>query len=560
VQDTMRTINDACRSRGGAHAQYSCKTVSWDDAQRGTVGGGLSCWGSNITDTRLYERSGRALFTVRPDNWNEKLGKVSTADVALLVGNEGRGGGDLRPMTVRQYLKGIGQHGSYAGMKPGTSLHDEALDRAVSIRFQTTFLPVDADGSERETLEFAPEAYNYCTRDDKDPRNLVLLCTTQGTAVQQDGQGAKKLFHHAVDESGKVHRYWLEAEASKHKVGGAQAESQEEKEDALSRGKATASVIGVKAMGTRFNVLMTIQVPLKQTPQPKRRAKLGSSGSSVKSLSSNCFGGGKKKEKAKEKKAKKVSTWVSSCSESGESDECEVSYCFGGSMSWADCVELKSHSCALGGVSSGGLSRRRRMDRTRPAPRPKVGRASAARVSRGSEQDVWQGLTVQQPQRNEAEHVTVTVVLYNTVAGGVPSEEDVAAAIDDMEELYRSCAWSGRLADEGADFIKAELTVADTIQIGNKISTQPYTPSSHGVVGGDSFPVDEEEEVLEEHSNIICDVCDPEHRISGPRYHKRGLDYDLCEAQFRKLSTKEQTQFEMISKPGVTPIDVSHVA
>merc|ERR1711988_1029818 len=69
-------------------------------------------------------------------------------------------------------------------------------------------------GSSRETLEFAPEAYNYCTQDDSDPRNLVLLCTTQGTAVQQDGKGAKKLFHHAVDEAGKVHRYWLEAESS----------------------------------------------------------------------------------------------------------------------------------------------------------------------------------------------------------------------------------------------------------------------------------------------------------------------------------------------------------
>merc|ERR1711988_1767117 len=127
-------------------------------------------------------------------------------------------------------------------------------------------------GSNRETLEFAPEAYNYCTRDDSDPRNPVLLCTTQGTAVQQDGAGAKKLYHHAVDEEGEVHRYWLEAESSEHKVGGAQKETDEERKDALARGKATASVIGVKAMGTRFNVLMNIQVPLKQAP-PKRVRK-----------------------------------------------------------------------------------------------------------------------------------------------------------------------------------------------------------------------------------------------------------------------------------------------
>ena len=55
---------------------------------------------------------------------------------------------------------------------------------------------------------------------------------------------------------------------SRHKVGGAQSESKEERDDALKRGKATASVIGVRAMGTRFNVLMTVQVPLKQKPRP----------------------------------------------------------------------------------------------------------------------------------------------------------------------------------------------------------------------------------------------------------------------------------------------------
>ena len=59
-------------------------------------------------------------------------------------------------------------------------------------------------------------------------------------------------------------RYWLQAEPSEHKVGGAQKETVEEKADALARGKATASVIGVKAMGTRFNVLMTIQVDSEQ--------------------------------------------------------------------------------------------------------------------------------------------------------------------------------------------------------------------------------------------------------------------------------------------------------
>ncbi|OLQ09249.1 Vacuolar calcium ion transporter [Symbiodinium microadriaticum] len=48
----------------------------------------------------------------------------------------------------------------------------------------------------------------------------------------------------------------MQAEESRHRVGGPQEEH--------IRCKATSSVIGIKAMGQRFNVLMTIQVPLKQ--------------------------------------------------------------------------------------------------------------------------------------------------------------------------------------------------------------------------------------------------------------------------------------------------------
>ena len=100
-------------------------------------------------------------------------------------------------------------------------------------------------------------------------------------------------------------------------------------------------------------------------------------------------------------------------------------------------------------------------------------------MSRGSEHDTWAGLSGKEPKRNGSEHVTVTVVLYSTVAGGVTSQEDVAAAVEDMEALYVQCAWSGHLADDGADFMKAELTVADTIKIAQKVTTQPYVPPSH---------------------------------------------------------------------------------
>ena len=74
----------------------------------------------------------------------------------------------------------------------------------------------------------------------------------------------------------------------------------------------------------------------------------------------------------------------------------------------------------------------------------------------------------------------------------MPSAEDVAAAIDDMEQLYAACGWTGRLADKGAAFMKKELTVADVQKIGAKLSEQPYVPPAGAaglVAGGGAFPM-----------------------------------------------------------------------
>merc|ERR1719230_644336 len=106
--------------------------------------------------------------------------------------------------------------------------------------------------------------------------------------------------------------------------------------------------------------------------------------------------------------------------------------------------------------------------------KPKVGTANAARVSRGSMVDkLNKTVKIAKPTRDPSQHVTVTVVIYNTVAGGVPSMEDVKAAVDDMEALYASCGWKGKLASAGASFMKKELTVKDAVDIHKKLTTQP---------------------------------------------------------------------------------------
>ena len=224
------------------------------------------------------------------------------------------------------------------------------------------------------------------------------------------------MFAHAVDPSGATHRYWLEAERSAHKVGGAQKETQEEAATAAARGKATAIHIGTRAMGTRFNVQMLVQVPLKQK-EPSRGMIF---------------------------------------------DEC----CF-------------SAACATDeGMLEDDSDDELCMERCAAAPAaraaPKIGTSNAARVSRGSEEDVYPGLCNTAPERDPSQHATITVTMYYTVAGGVPSAAEVAAAVADLDELYKACPSDKKLVD--CTEVTAELTVKDMGDVGTKLKTQPYVP------------------------------------------------------------------------------------
>ena len=95
IDQTITKIDKVLRERGSA---YSCKRVSWEDCSRGTSGGQLSSLGSNITDVRLTARDGRVLYTVRTDNFNEKIGRVDARAVGLLDA-------DGAPTTLREVLR-----------------------------------------------------------------------------------------------------------------------------------------------------------------------------------------------------------------------------------------------------------------------------------------------------------------------------------------------------------------------------------------------------------------------------------------------------------------------
>merc|ERR1712137_1069502 len=180
---------------------------------------------------------------------------------------------------------------------------------------------------------------------------------------------------------------------------------------------------------------MTVQVPLKQREKPRITKSFGGFGFAGSSPASEGFGGGY-----------------------GGGYGGGFGGSFGGGFGGTSSLDMfGGFALPASSNAPSNSSARYAVARARCA-KPKIGTANAARVSKGTKHGLWGGLGVSAPQRHPSEHITVTIVIYNTISGGVPSETDVIAAIDDMEKLYTACGQgkSGRLADAGFDFMKKE--------------------------------------------------------------------------------------------------------
>lgn len=103
------------------------------------------------------------------------------------------------------------------------------------------------------------------------------------------------------------------------------------------------------------------------------------------------------------------------------------------------------------------------------------GKSNAARISLGSEHDTWFGLTKKDVERDNSQHGTITVTAYYTVAGGIPTEEDIVASIEDLNGLYATCSETREL--ENAHEITKELSVKDVLDIKKKVVEQGYKPT-----------------------------------------------------------------------------------
>ena len=433
AEQIIEAINEITKKEGGHYAEYKTQRVSWDDVQRDELtDGGVSSSGPNITDTMLASDEG-PLYFVRPVNLNERVGKVGAHRISLLDKDN-----NLVPLS--KFLDSIGQQGMYRDMDKGTSLHSQETDRTVGVRFQSVFIPIKSDNTSENKFNFHAEMYSYGTRDNSSPQNMIVFSTSQGSSIQYPTSTITKIYHHCEHDDGTYHSHTLCADQSEHKVGGHQEESDEQNARNDENGKANAMCIGIRAMGSRFNAAMTIQVPLKQA----------------------------------------ASVFMPSFTVAPNSQTIlPLPYVYFDDVPpMNDDVPVYKSLSTLpddDAVYRGGLS-------FSSCP---IGTSNAARVSIGDDKETLDELVLKAPKRDDTQHVTVTIIMYYTVQGGLPSSDDVKACIDDMERLYESCSWNGRLngEDDCCDLNNMNIDSSQKQQIGASfmkksiISSKPQTSS-----------------------------------------------------------------------------------
>lgn len=384
---------------------YHVVAVSWEDCSRGYDGkGSISCWGTNITDVRIKDAEKRPIYTLRSENLNERIVLVSMDELALVVGNEAATSEkSFRPMKASSYLAELGKHSTHSSIPADASLSQPDVDTKVSVRFQTVFVPEDS--------EFTVNAYVYGSHETDNPKNLLLYCTSQGTSIYSPGGGSADLFLQMKRADGKTSTHWLKAKSSEFKVGAEQKETAETIAKAIAEGSAVAMPIGIKEMGNAFNVLMVLQLPLKQRPP----------------------------------------TTVTRGA-------------YDGPYMGGPCCATLAPSAGGPFVPAFNLAAAFAMSSKGPSARcgpPVVGTSTAARVSMGKVQEAdWTGLESKNWARHEAEHATATITLYHAVKGGVPSAQDITAAIDQLEALYAKFAHGTRRQD--ATSVNAPMDIEAT--------------------------------------------------------------------------------------------------
>lgn len=244
-------MNSDIQKLGGVCTEYISGQVAWNDGKRSKIYNKMSCWGSNITDTRVESQDGDFCPFLKSDNLLEKLGVTKASKINFTKK-------DGTVVTALEILKNTNEYIGYCGFKKIETKVTE--DYPVCVRVQATFVPV----KKGEKRRIVPSHYSYQTVSNADPCNVIITGTPKGIFGHSDTIGINKLYGHSINPDNTINNHWFEVEATNFGVGVAQTESS----DVSSTPPVT---LGFDSMGKTCNTFIVMSFQRNQNPRPLSR-------------------------------------------------------------------------------------------------------------------------------------------------------------------------------------------------------------------------------------------------------------------------------------------------
>lgn len=226
----------------------SLVNVTWEDTARTKQ----SVWGPNISDMTIGVRDSHdqlhPMPVLRFDNYTDETVDLDPSRFLVSVGNEQ--GGTLEAVTLEDVLKDTRGflHDRHSWKGSEGSLWSKRDGAGVIVSAQATLLPVPREGQ----ATFTPVIYNYQSYPDN-PAVLTIVATREGTSIQvvenDDGYMSDVLYFNDDGERAPFTAVRLS--------------------DHLSQGGGGGGAIAASGGADGGNVVLVIQVPLKQE-QPER--------------------------------------------------------------------------------------------------------------------------------------------------------------------------------------------------------------------------------------------------------------------------------------------------
>ncbi|MDS3859615.1 hypothetical protein RIF25_02220 [Thermosynechococcaceae cyanobacterium BACA0444] len=262
IERTQAMLNNAEAIRLSQQYGLNILNITWEDTGRYQN----SAVGPNISDmtiqmqqfnpqTKAYELS--LMPVIRYPNFTDKTGDVPLERFYIRVGNEK--GHPLKRVTLKEFL---GNFRNYLHTSNSWKGRTKSLlaprDTHVLVSAQACFLPIPAGGK----AEFNPVLFNYQSYE-KNPAVLAILVTREGTSAtiidnKRDGFAAGRTWGQ---------RLFFNKNGSRASLTGQRASDFGSNPDAPT---SSIPLTSEQAESSGLNMVMLIQVPLKQKPQPRR--------------------------------------------------------------------------------------------------------------------------------------------------------------------------------------------------------------------------------------------------------------------------------------------------